>query len=93
VTAESRPASASTTPAPPEPTSPAEREPEPAAASTPPPAPTPAAEPAAIPPAQAESAEDQSNRQRAGSKKGPKGRRSSVPSWDEIMLGSSRQRD
>ena len=32
-------------------------------------------------------------RQRAASKKSAKGRRSSVPSWDEIMLGSSRQRD
>jgi len=30
---------------------------------------------------------------RAGAKKTAKGRRSSVPSWDEIMLGSSRQRD
>jgi hypothetical protein len=29
---------------------------------------------------------------RAG-KKNPRGRRSSVPSWDEIMLGSSRERD
>ena len=28
-----------------------------------------------------------------GAKKTAKGRRSSVPSWDEIMLGSSRQRD
>jgi hypothetical protein len=83
-------------------------EPEPAAASAasaasaakpePTPAPEPAPAPAAAPPAQAESdqaesAEDQSARQRAASKKSAKGRRSSVPSWDEIMLGSSRQRD
>jgi hypothetical protein len=45
--------------------------------------------PAAAPPA----AEDPSARQRPGSKKNAKGRRSSVPSWDEIMLGSSRTRD
>jgi hypothetical protein len=32
-------------------------------------------------------------RPRSGSKKNAKGRRSSVPSWDEIMLGSTRQRD
>jgi hypothetical protein len=30
---------------------------------------------------------------RPGSKKNARGRRSSVPSWDEIMLGSARQRD
>jgi hypothetical protein len=41
----------------------------------------------------AEPAEDGSNRARPGAKKTAKGRRSSVPSWDEIMLGSSRQRD
>jgi len=57
--------------------------------------PEPATEPdlAAASAGQVESAEDQSARQRPGSKKNPKGRRSSVPSWDEIMLGSSRQRD
>jgi hypothetical protein len=38
-----------------------------------------------------QSGEDQA-RQRQG-KKNARGRRSSVPSWDEIMLGSSRQRD
>jgi hypothetical protein len=37
--------------------------------------------------------EEEQSRQRPGAKKNPKGRRSSVPSWDEIMLGSSRQRD
>jgi hypothetical protein len=93
VTAESPAASATTTPAQSEPVSPPRPEGEPAAAATPPPEPTRAPDPAAIPPAQAESAEEQSARQRPGSKKSPKGRRSSVPSWDEIMLGSSRQRD
>jgi hypothetical protein len=48
----------------------------------------PAPEPAAAEPA----AEEAPARSRAG-KKNPRGRRSSVPSWDEIMLGSSRQRD
>jgi hypothetical protein len=43
------------------------------------------AEPAATP-------EDQPARPRPD-KKNARGRRSSVPSWDEIMLGSSRQRD
>jgi hypothetical protein len=36
--------------------------------------------------------DEQAARSRSG-KKNPRGRRSSVPSWDEIMLGSSRQRD
>jgi hypothetical protein len=40
----------------------------------------------------AAAADDQSARSRSG-KKNARGRRSSVPSWDEIMLGSSRQRD
>jgi hypothetical protein len=48
----------------------------------------PVPEPAAAEPA----AEEAPARSRAG-KKNPRGRRSSVPSWDEIMLGSSRQRD
>jgi hypothetical protein len=48
----------------------------------------PAPEPAAAEPA----GEEAQARSRAG-KKNPRGRRSSVPSWDEIMLGSSRQRD
>lgn len=47
-----------------------------------------AAEPAAEP-----ATEDEANRPRPGAKKTAKGRRSSVPSWDEIMLGSSRPRD
>jgi hypothetical protein len=93
VTAESPAASAAVTPAQPEPSSTEQPapEPEPVAASTAQPAPEP--EHAAGPPVQGESAEDQSARLRAGSKKSAKGRRSSVPSWDEIMLGSSRQRD
>jgi hypothetical protein len=40
--------------------------------------------------AQAESAAEQTGRQ---GRKAARGRRSSVPSWDEIMFGSSRQRD
>jgi hypothetical protein len=56
-----------------------------------------AAEPSAAAPAPAEPAsapaEEQPARPRSGAKKNAKGRRSSVPSWDEIMLGSSRQRD
>ena len=53
----------------------------------------PAATPTAPEPAAAEpAAEEPPARSRAG-KKNPRGRRSSVPSWDEIMLGSSRQRD
>ena len=60
-------------------------------------APPPAAETAAEPPAatgdaaaQAEAGAEQTGRQ---SRKAARGRRSSVPSWDEIMFGSSRQRD
>ena len=50
--------------------------------------------PAPAPADKPESAEEQSTRQRpAAAKKNAKGRRSSVPSWDEIMLGSTRQRD
>jgi hypothetical protein len=61
------------------------------------PPPTPAPEVAAEPPAatgdavtQAEPAAEQAGRQ---GRKAARGRRSSVPSWDEIMFGSSRQRD
>ena len=64
--------------------------PEPAAAK---PSPEPEPKPATAPADKSESAEDQSSRQRPAAKKCAKGRRSSVPSWDEIMLGSSRQRD
>jgi hypothetical protein len=46
----------------------------------------PGAEPAA------QVADDRSAQARSG-KKNARGRRASVPSWDEIMLGSSRQRD
>ena len=51
----------------------------------------PAAEPAqSPPPAQPEAAGEQTARQ---GRKAARGRRSSVPSWDEIMFGNSRQRD
>ncbi len=60
-------------------------------------APPPAAETVAEPPAatgdsvaQTEPAGEQTGRQ---GRKAARGRRSSVPSWDEIMFGSSRQRD
>jgi hypothetical protein len=49
-------------------------------------------EPKAEVPAPAETAEEPPSR-RPGAKKNAKARRSSVPSWDEIMLGSSRQHD
>jgi len=66
---------------------------EPAPAPAPPPQPKATA--AAPEPADADDepkAEEPVARGRA-SKKNPRGRRSSVPSWDEIMLGSSRQRE
>jgi len=66
-------------------------QPEPVAAAKPSPEPEP--KPAAAPAEKSESAEDQSTPQRPAAKKNAKGRRSSVPSWDEIMLGSARQRD
>jgi len=53
---------------------------------------TPAALPATARAEHAEPANEQIARPRPG-KKNARGRRSSVPSWDEIMLGSSRQRD
>jgi hypothetical protein len=40
--------------------------------------------------AQAEAGAEQTGRQ---NRKAARGRRSSVPSWDEIMFGSTRQRD
>ena len=49
-----------------------------------------AAEPAANQPGGADNGGDQLTRQ---GRKSARARRSSVPSWDEIMLGSSRQRD
>jgi hypothetical protein len=65
-----------------------------APASAPATAPEPSAPAAAAADPAAEPAtEDGANRPRPGSKKTAKGRRSSVPSWDEIMLGSSRPRD
>ena len=48
------------------------------------------AAPASAPPAQPEAAGEQTARQ---GRKAARGRRSSVPSWDEIMFGNSRQRD
>ena len=63
----------------------------PAAAAPPEPS-VPAAAAAAAAPAEPSASEDPAPA-RAGAKKTAKGRRSSVPSWDEIMLGSSRQRD
>jgi hypothetical protein len=62
------------------------------AASVQPSQPEPTAAPRVPEPAAAEpAAEEPAARSRAG-KKNPR-RRSSVPSWDEIMLGSSRQQD
>jgi hypothetical protein len=52
---------------------------------------TPAPEPAAA--ANTEPAAEESPAPSRPGKKNPRGRRSSVPSWDEIMLGSSRQQD
>jgi len=64
----------------------------PAAAAEPAPAAADIPEPAA-PAAQAEAPAEETAARRPGTKKNAKARRSSVPSWDEIMLGSSRQRD
>jgi hypothetical protein len=61
------------------------------AASAQPPQPEPAAEPAVA--ATTEPAPEEPPARASAGKKNPRGRRSSVPSWDEIMLGSSRQRD
>ena len=52
----------------------------------------PASEIPAARPEPADSPTEEQARPRPG-KKNARGRRSSVPSWDEIMLGSSRQRD
>jgi hypothetical protein len=72
--------------------------PAPAAVAPPEPEPTPAPEPAPEPaPPQAAEADQpaapEASRPRQPKNAKAKGRRSSVPSWDEIMLGSSRQRD
>ena len=56
-------------------------------------APAAAAQPAATADPRADAPADDPGRPRPGTKKNAKGRRSSVPSWDEIMLGSTRQRD
>jgi hypothetical protein len=66
-------------------------QPQPTAAAKP--SPEPESEPATAPADKSESAEEQATRQRPAAKKNAKGRRSSVPSWDEVMLGSTRQRD
>jgi hypothetical protein len=55
-------------------------------------APAAAAAPAEVP-AAAPSGNDAASRPRPAAKKNGKGRRASVPSWDEIMLGSSRPRE
>jgi hypothetical protein len=59
-------------------------------AASAPTAPVVAEEPKPRPATSAESAGDQAGRQ---GRKSARGRRSSVPSWDEIMFGNSRQRD
>ena len=61
--------------------------------AAPPPAPEVVAEPSAATGdavTQAEPTAEQAGRQ---GRKAARGRRSSVPSWDEIMFGSTRQRD
>jgi hypothetical protein len=61
--------------------------------------PEPAAEPRAEEPpteepaAAEQPAAEEERAPRRPAKKNPRNRRSSVPSWDEIMLGSSRQHD
>ena len=62
----------------------------PAAAAPAPSPPSPAKAAPSAPPASAEPASEQAARQ---GRKAARGKRSSVPSWDEIMFGSSRQRD
>ena len=62
----------------------------PAAAAPAPSPPSPAKAVPSAPPASAEPASEQAARQ---GRKAARGKRSSVPSWDEIMFGSSRQRD
>jgi hypothetical protein len=65
----------------------------PPAAAPPAAAPPAAAPPAAAAPAAANgSSGERTGRQTAGARKA-RGKRSSVPSWDEIMFGNSRQRD
>jgi Protein of unknown function (DUF3071) len=81
----------------PAPAAPAPAAPAPAAsvppAAAPPAAAPPSAPAAAQPAASAGSNGEQPGRQGTGARKGTRGRRSSVPSWDEIMFGNSRQRD
>jgi hypothetical protein len=84
--------------APPAPAGPVAAEPvaaEPVAAAAARPAPdAEVPEPAEVlAPAEPAEPEEQTGRPRPGAKKNAKARRSSVPSWDEIMLGSSRPRD
>jgi hypothetical protein len=79
-------------PSPPEPqvTEPEAAEPRQAEAPAAPAAAPPPTEAVPAAAAVAEPAGEQAARQ---GRKGPRGKRSSVPSWDEIMFGSSRQRD
>jgi hypothetical protein len=62
----------------------------PAAAAPAASSPSPAEAAPSAPPASAETVSEQAARQ---GRKAARGKRSSVPSWDEIMFGSSRQRD
>jgi Protein of unknown function (DUF3071) len=64
-----------------------------AAREDPPPAPGPAETPAAQTAASAPPTEPAAEPAGRQSRKAARNRRSSVPSWDEIMFGSSRQRD
>ncbi|HEX6527676.1 MAG TPA: septation protein SepH [Streptosporangiaceae bacterium] len=105
-TADAQPGQTGTVAAPAQPTAPAQPA---ASAQPPPAQPTPASKPAAAaepasqpaatvqPPSQPagqQSGADGGNGQAARpARKSARGRRSSVPSWDEIMLGSSRQND
>jgi hypothetical protein len=68
----------------------AQAEPQPAAR---PAAAAAAPEPGAVANAEPAAAEQATPASPRPGKKNPRGRRSSVPSWDEVMLGSSRQRE
>ena len=65
----------------------------PAAAASPAVPVAPAASPAENPAALAEAADAAGEQAARQARKAARGKRSSVPSWDEIMFGSSRQRD
>jgi hypothetical protein len=72
---------------------PATPEPEIAAAAEAVAAPAAAATPAAATAPEPDAQSSEPTRARPGKKTGARGRRSAVPSWDEIMIGNSRQRD